>query len=110
MNVARLRSVRYERGSVAITREEVRRIAALARLRLAPEEAERLAGDLDHILEAFARLSALDTRAVEPTAHVDDFGAYLRDDVATNPPAGDEPLANAPASQGRFFRVPRIIE
>ncbi|TMA47177.1 MAG: aspartyl/glutamyl-tRNA amidotransferase subunit C [Deltaproteobacteria bacterium] len=40
----------------------------------------------------------------------DDFGAYLRDDVATNPPAGDEPLANAPASQGRFFRVPRIIE
>jgi len=109
-NVARLRSVRYERGSVAITREEVWRVAALARLRLAPEEAERLAGDLDHILEAFARLSALDTRAVEPTAHVEDFGALLRPDSVENPPAGDEPLTNAPARDGRFFRVPKILE
>ena len=41
---------------------------------------------------------------------IDDFGAYLRDDVASNPPAGDEPLANAPATRGRLFRVPRIIE
>jgi len=106
----RLREACARKTSVAITREEVRRVAALARLRLEPAEEERLTADLDHILEAFARLSTVDTRAIEPTAHVDDFGAYLRDDVATNPPAGDEPLANAPASQGRFFRVPRIIE
>jgi len=95
---------------VAITREEVRRVAALARLRLTPEEVERLTGDLDHILEAFARLSALDTRAVEPTAHVEDFGALLRPDAVENPPAGDEALANAPARDGRLFRVPKIIE
>ena len=95
---------------VAITREEVRRVAALARLRLEPAEEERLTADLDHILEAFARLSTVDTRTVEPTAHVEDFGAYLRDDVVTNPPAGDEALTNAPATRGRLFRVPRIIE
>ena len=95
---------------MAITREEVRRVAALARLRLTPEEVERLTGDLDHILEAFARLSTLDTRAVEPTAHVEDFGAVLRPDAVENPPAGDEALANAPARDGRLFRVPKIIE
>src|SRR5207302_9827791 len=67
--VARQRAVRYQ-GSVAITRDEVRRIAALARLRLEPAEEERLTADLDHILEAFARLSTLDTSAVEPTAQV----------------------------------------
>jgi aspartyl-tRNA(Asn)/glutamyl-tRNA(Gln) amidotransferase subunit C len=95
---------------VAITREEVRRVAALARLRLSADEETRLTADLDHILEAFARLRSLDTGGVDPTAHVEDFGALLRDDEVTNPPAGDEALRNAPACEGRFFRVPKIIE
>jgi aspartyl-tRNA(Asn)/glutamyl-tRNA(Gln) amidotransferase subunit C len=95
---------------MGITRDEVRRVAALARLRLDPALEERLTTDLDHILDAFARLRALDTSAVEPTAHVDDFGAVLREDVVQNPVAEEEPLRNAPARDGRFFRVPKIIE
>jgi aspartyl-tRNA(Asn)/glutamyl-tRNA(Gln) amidotransferase subunit C len=95
---------------VPITRDEVRRIAALARLRLDPAEEERLTADLDHILDAFARLSTVDTRAVEPTAQIDADVAALRDDVVANPPADEELLANAPARDGRFFRVPKIIE
>jgi len=95
---------------VGITRADVQRVAALARLRLSPAEEERLTADLDHILEAFARLQALDTSTVAPTAHVEDFGVRFRDDVVANPPAGDEAVANAPARDGRFFRVPKIIE
>jgi aspartyl-tRNA(Asn)/glutamyl-tRNA(Gln) amidotransferase subunit C len=95
---------------MAITRDEVRRVAALARLRLDAALEERLTTDLDHILESFARLRALDTSAVEPMAHVDEFGAVLREDVVTNPVAGEEPLTNAPARDGRLFRVPKIIE
>jgi aspartyl-tRNA(Asn)/glutamyl-tRNA(Gln) amidotransferase subunit C len=95
---------------VAITREEVRRVAVLARLRLEDEEEARLTADLDHILQAFERLRALDTSGVDPMAHVEDFGAVLREDGVANPPAGAEPLLNAPAREGRFFRVPRIIE
>jgi aspartyl-tRNA(Asn)/glutamyl-tRNA(Gln) amidotransferase subunit C len=95
---------------VAITRDEVRRVAALARLRLAPDEEERLTADLGHILDAFARLQALDTRDVPPTAHVDDFGAELRADEVCNPAADEALLANAPARSGRLFRVPKIIE
>jgi len=95
---------------VAITRDEVRRVAALARLCLEPDEEERLTADLDHILEAFARLQTLDTRDVTPTAHVDDFGAELRADEVCNPAADESLLTNAPARSGRLFRVPKIIE
>lgn len=85
-------------------------MAALARLRLEPAEEARLTADLGHILEAFVRLQSLDTTGVEPTAHVEETGAALREDAVTNHPAGDEALANAPARDGRFFRVPKIIE
>ena len=95
---------------MAITREEVRRIATLARLRLEPAEEERLTADLDHILEAFARLSTLDTSAVEPTAQVEEDLTAFRDDVVANPPASEALLEGAPARDGRFFRVPKIIE
>ena len=95
---------------MAITREEVKRVAALARLRLAPDEEARLTADLDHILDAFERLKSVDTSGVDPTAHVEDFGAQLREDRVANPPADEALLANAPARDGRFFRVPKIIE
>ncbi len=95
---------------MAITRDEVRRVAALARLRLAPEEEERLTTDLGNILDAFARLSALDTSAVPPTAHVEEDRVAFREDAVANPPASEGLLANAPARDGRFFRVPKIIE
>ena len=95
---------------MAITREEVQKVAALARLQLEPDEEARLTADLDHILDAFARLRTVDTSGVEPTAHVEDFGALLRKDEVANPPAGEELLAGAPAREGRLFRVPKIIE
>ena len=85
-------------------------MAALARLRLQPDEEERLTADLAHILDAFARLSALDTSAVPPTAQVEEDRVVVREDVVTNPPATDALLANAPARDGRLFRVPKIIE
>jgi len=87
---------------MAITRDEVRRVAALARL--------RLTADLANILDAFARLSAVDTSAVPPTAHVEEDRPAFRDDVVANPPATEALLVNAPVRDGRFFRVPKIIE
>jgi aspartyl-tRNA(Asn)/glutamyl-tRNA(Gln) amidotransferase subunit C len=95
---------------VALTREQVRQVASLARLRLAPDEEVRLTADLGHILDAFTRLTALDTTGVEPTAHVDPEAAPLREDVVTNPEAPDALFETAPARAGRLFRVPRIIE
>jgi aspartyl-tRNA(Asn)/glutamyl-tRNA(Gln) amidotransferase subunit C len=95
---------------VAITREDVRRVAALARLRLTADEETRLTADLGHILDAFAKLQTLDTTGVPPARALADATTPLRDDAVTNPPADEGLLANAPAREGRFFRVPKIIE
>ena len=85
-------------------------MALLARLALTPEEEESLAATLDGILSYMDKLNELDTAAVEPTAHVQDLETPLRDDVVVNEPAPEALLANAPAREGDFFRVPKIIE
>ncbi len=95
---------------MAITHDEVRRVAALARLRLEPDLVARLAADLSHILDAFTRLQAVDTSGIPPTAHAEDLALALRPDEVTNPPADEALLAGAPDRRGRCFRVPRIIE
>jgi aspartyl-tRNA(Asn)/glutamyl-tRNA(Gln) amidotransferase subunit C len=65
---------------------------------------------LGHILAHFEKLAALDTGTVEPTATVVDMPAAYRYDVVSNPPAAEELRANAPARDGDFFKVPKIIE
>jgi len=95
---------------MALDRDQVRQIAALARLHLTDEEQEAFTSQLDNILQYFARLSALDTDDVEPTAHVAATETPFRDDVVENRPAPDDLLANAPARDGNFFKVPKIIE
>ena len=93
-----------------LTREEVSKIALLARLELSEQEAATFTDQLDHILEYFRKLDSLDTGDVEPTAHVVEIEDAYRDDIAANPPAGEELRANAPARDGTLFRVPKIIE
>ncbi len=95
---------------VGIHVDDVRRVAALARLYLEATEEQRLCAELGAILEAFERLQRLDTAGVEPTAHVEEFAAPLRADEVTNLPADEALLAGAPARDGRRFRVPKIIE
>ena len=95
---------------MAITREHVRAVASLARLRLTADEEARLATDLGNILDAFARLQALDTTGVDVAGSGISTLTPLRDDSATNPPASEDLLAQAPAREGRYFRVPKIIE
>lgn len=85
-------------------------VALLARLDLTADEEAAITTQLDHILEHFETLTTLDVAGVEPTAHMADVVSAFRDDAVTNPPA-EEPLrANAPARDGDFFKVPKIIE
>jgi aspartyl-tRNA(Asn)/glutamyl-tRNA(Gln) amidotransferase subunit C len=95
---------------VKITRDQVRNVAMLARLRLTPEEEEAMTATLDAVLTYIAKLDELDTEGVEPTAHILDLPTPWRDDVVVNEPDTDALLANAPARDGDFFRVPKIIE
>jgi aspartyl-tRNA(Asn)/glutamyl-tRNA(Gln) amidotransferase subunit C len=95
---------------MAIGRDEVRRVALLARLSLSDAEEQALTEQLGHILDHFQRLNELDTEDVEPTAHVVATETLFRDDVVRNRPAMEQWLANAPGRDGRFFKVPKIIE
>ncbi len=97
---------------MALSLEEVRRIAALARLRLSPEEERTFAEQLSAILAHVEQLKELDVSGVEPMTHALAAGeapSLRADEVGPSLPP-DEALANAPAREGTFFKVPRIIE
>jgi aspartyl-tRNA(Asn)/glutamyl-tRNA(Gln) amidotransferase subunit C len=93
-----------------ITPEQVRHVALLARLSLAPEEEDRIRENMDEILGYIDKLNELKTDEVEPTAQVGDPGMPMRDDVVTNHPDPEGMLANAPAQERGYFKVPKIIE
>ena len=95
---------------MAFTREEVQRVATLSRLHLTSGEEERLAEQLDRILQYMEKLNQLDTREVEPFAHAVDPVNALREDTVTNQPNAEALLANAPAKEKTFFQVPKILE
>jgi aspartyl-tRNA(Asn)/glutamyl-tRNA(Gln) amidotransferase subunit C len=95
---------------MALAREAVRHIALLARLELSDEEERTFTEQLDNILQHFEKLSTLNTDAVDPTAHVMDLQPAYRADVVSNPPADEALRVNAPARDGDFFKVPKIIE
>jgi len=93
-----------------LTREEVQRVAMLARIRLSPEEEAALTEQLDHILRYMEKLNELDTSAIAPFTHAVEMVNAFREDEVTNQPNIDALLANAPEKDGTFFRVPKIIE
>ena len=93
-----------------LSREEVQRVAVLARLRLTPEEQSSLTDALDRILGYMDKLNQLDTADVDLFSHAANITNTLREDQVTNRPNADALLANAPDRDGTFFKVPKIIE
>jgi aspartyl-tRNA(Asn)/glutamyl-tRNA(Gln) amidotransferase subunit C len=93
-----------------LSREEVARVAVLARLRLTPEEETEFTEQLDQILGYMDQLNRLDTANVDPFRHPTGTANALRDDRVTNRPDPDTLLSNAPDRDGTFFKVPKILE
>ena len=91
---------------MAISRDEVLHVARLARLALTEEEVERLGAQLSAILEAVGKVSELDLADVEPTSHPLELVNIWAEDEARPSLPVDEALANAPAREGGYFRVP----
>jgi aspartyl-tRNA(Asn)/glutamyl-tRNA(Gln) amidotransferase subunit C len=93
-----------------LTRADVEHVARLARLALSEEEVERFTIQLGSILEHAARVEALDTAGVPPTAHPLPLANVLRPDVVRPGVDRDEVLSLAPEAEDCRFRVPRIME
>jgi aspartyl-tRNA(Asn)/glutamyl-tRNA(Gln) amidotransferase subunit C len=93
-----------------ITREDVIRVAELARLELDEAEVSRMTADLARILDHAEALQALDTEGIEPTAHAIPLATPLRSDEPVDGLDPEEALRNAPSREGDAFVVPKMIE
>jgi aspartyl-tRNA(Asn)/glutamyl-tRNA(Gln) amidotransferase subunit C len=96
-----------------IDREQVQKVAHLARLELTPEEEEQFTAQLSSILDYFELLSELDTEQVQPTARAIDVSNVTRPDKLEPYSDRDLILSSAPeqeeTTQGEFFKVPQIM-
>jgi aspartyl-tRNA(Asn)/glutamyl-tRNA(Gln) amidotransferase subunit C len=95
---------------MAVSNEQVRHIARLARIAMSDEELERLVPELNNILGWVEQLAEVDTDGVEPLATVIEQKLRLREDAVTDGGCRDDILANAPDAQHGFFAVPKVIE
>jgi aspartyl-tRNA(Asn)/glutamyl-tRNA(Gln) amidotransferase subunit C len=95
---------------MAISEEEVRHVARLARLDLTDDEVDRFRGQLDAVLERARRIQSLALDDVPPTAHPLDVSNVLRPDEVVPPREAAEIVEAAPEREGPFFKVPRILE
>lgn len=95
---------------MALTPDDVVRLAGLARIELTAEETSTLAPQLDLILDAVASVSQVATADVPPTSHALPLvNAFRRDEVKPSMSSA-EALAMAPRSEQNRFRVPRILD
>jgi aspartyl-tRNA(Asn)/glutamyl-tRNA(Gln) amidotransferase subunit C len=101
-----------------VTLDDVRHVADLANLELTAEELPRMARDLNAVLGYIAQLNQLDTKDIVPMAQVGAILAMtpaieeemLRADVIKPSLDRKEVMGEAPETDGRFFKVPRVIE
>ena len=89
---------------------EIEKIAELARLNLKPEEKAKLQKDMEAILGYVKKLDELDTQNVPPTSHVLNLENVFRADEVKPAEVREEALDHAPAREGKFFKVPKVVE
>ncbi|MDM9382940.1 Asp-tRNA(Asn)/Glu-tRNA(Gln) amidotransferase subunit GatC [Chlorogloeopsis fritschii PCC 9212] len=92
-----------------IDREQVRKVAHLARLELTPEEEEKFTTQLGSILDYFEQLSELDVSNVPPTTRAIDVSNVTRPDNLQPYPDREAILQSSPQQEGEFFKVPKIL-
>jgi aspartyl-tRNA(Asn)/glutamyl-tRNA(Gln) amidotransferase subunit C len=92
-----------------IDREQVHKVAHLARLELTPEEEEQFTAQLGSILDYFEQLSELDVTDVQPTARAIDVSNVTRPDELQPYSDREAILKSAPEQEGDFFKVPKIL-
>jgi aspartyl-tRNA(Asn)/glutamyl-tRNA(Gln) amidotransferase subunit C len=93
----------------ALSRSDVEHVAHLARLGLSEDELRLLEGQLNHILDQYAKLAELDTDAIPPTAQTIELENVLREDVVVPSLPVDEVLRNAPDVAGGYIVSPPIL-
>ena len=99
---------------MALTSQDIDRIANLARLELSAAESERMLTQINGFFDIVEKMRAVDTAGVEPLSHpvaaVQDIGLRLRDDVVAEENQREANQRSAPAVERGLFLVPKVIE
>jgi aspartyl-tRNA(Asn)/glutamyl-tRNA(Gln) amidotransferase subunit C len=95
---------------MSVDAARVRRIAQLARIAVRDDEIQHLAGELNAMLAFVEQLSEVDIEGVEPMTSVTPMEMKKRADVVNDGNIADDIVKNAPATEGHFFLVPKVIE
>ena len=95
---------------MSVTKDDVKKVARLARIAVADERLEPLAGELNGILDWIDQLNEVDIDGVEPMTSVVETQLPQRDDLVTDGGRAGDVLANAPKSADGFFVVPKSVE
>ncbi len=95
---------------MAVTKQDVDKVANLSRLSFEESEKERLMGTLNDILGYFDMLRELDTEKVEPLTHILPVHNVMREDEVRPSLPREAALANAPKSDRGHFVIPKVIE
>ena len=99
---------------MALTPQDISRIAHLARLELSPQESERMLTRLNGFFDIVEQMRSVDTTGIEPLAHpvavVQDIALRLRPDAVTESNQREANQRSAPAVENGLFLVPKVIE
>jgi len=95
---------------MSVDADTVRRIAHLARIAVNEDEIEPLKGELNAILAFVEQLSEVNVEGVEPMTSVTPMAMKKRKDEVTDGGIPDDIVRNAPASEGHYFQVPKVVE
>jgi len=98
------------RGFMALTIDDVKRVAHLARIAVADAEAETALGQLTGIFGLIEQMQAVDVAGIEPMAHAQDIVLRLRDDAVTEHDQRELFQAIAPQVEASLYLVPKVIE
>lgn len=94
---------------MSLSKEEVEKVAALARLRLSADRLDQMTKDLAAIVGFVEQLDELDTDGVEPMAHAGDLANVFRPDEQRPSVDREEALANAPSRDEESYLVPPVL-
>ncbi len=95
---------------MSVDSSTVKRVAHLARIRVADDDLEALSSELNAILGFVEQLNEVDVSGVEPMTSVLPMAMKRREDRVTDGGIASEIVANAPATQDGFFLVPKVVE
>ena len=95
---------------MSLANDDVRRIAALARIAITAEESAQVLERLNRVLALIEEMRAVDVSGVEPMAHALDVGQRLREDKVTETDQHERYQSVAPAVEGDLYLVPKVIE